>query len=86
MKLSEYLNKLFWSQSELARRAEISLPTVKKAIDGKVITRASALRIVKTVGDAFGTEMRAEDFDGMKVESLTVKKRDTRRKSAKKEG
>ena len=84
MNLQQYLDRLLWSQSELARRTELSLPVIRRAVSGGTITRASALKIVDTIKTELGLErMNASDITGLKVESVTVKKRDTRKKTRK---
>lgn len=83
MKLIDHMNKLIWSQAELSRRAGVSLPTVQNAIRGKVITRASALKILEAVKEATGEKLTIADLEGMKVESVTIAKRNTRRKTKK---
>lgn len=82
-RLETYLNELMWSQSELARRADLSIVTVNRAVHDMPITKASALKIAKVIGDELGEKLTMSDFSGLKVESVTMKKRDTRKKTRK---
>jgi plasmid maintenance system antidote protein VapI len=82
-RLETYLNDLMWSQSELARRADLSIVTVNRAVHDLPITKASALKIAKVIGDELGEKLTAKDFTGLKVESVTMKKRDTRKRTGK---
>ena len=82
-RLETYLNDLIWSQAELARRADVSDATIKRALDGLPITKASALKIVKAIGDEIGERLTIRDFSGLKVEAVTSKKRETRKKRSK---
>jgi plasmid maintenance system antidote protein VapI len=82
-RLETYLNDLIWSQAELARRADVSVVTVRRALGDLPITRSSALKIAKAIGDEIGERLTIRDFSGLKVEAVTSKKRDTRKKSSK---
>src|SRR5690242_8981850 len=81
-RLESYLNDLMWSQAELARRTGMSVVTVNRAVHDMPITKASALKIAKVIGDEIGEKLTLKDFSGLKVEAVTTKKRDTRRKKA----
>jgi len=81
-RLETYLNDLIWSQAELARRADVSVATVKRALDDLPITRETALKMAKAIGDEIGERLTIRDFSGLKVEAITTKKRDTRKRKA----
>lgn len=49
MRLTDYLDRYSWSQSDLAREAGISVQSVKRALDGESITRRNANAIVTAI-------------------------------------
>jgi transcriptional regulator with XRE-family HTH domain len=67
MRLIEYRTMLGWSQSELARRAGISAPTVSKAEEGLPINGRSAGLICKALSQAMGKQIMISDVTGWKV-------------------
>jgi len=84
-RLESYMNELAWSQMELSRKAQISPVTAYRAVHDLPITKASALKIVKAISEEIGEKLTVSDFAGLKVEAVTMKKRDTRRKKAQEE-
>lgn len=79
-RLETYLNDLIWSQAELARRTGLSVVTINRAMHDLPITKASALKIARAIGEELGERLTIRDFTGLKVEAVTMKKRDTRKK------
>lgn len=67
MKLVEYRTMLGWSQSELARRAGISSPTVSKAEEGQTINGRSAGLICKALSEGLGRQIMISDVTGWNV-------------------
>lgn len=75
MKLAAYLDMLCWSQKELARKANISVQVVNRAINGEKVARRSALAIAETIASATGKKMIVSDIEGLEVVALKHRKK-----------
>ena len=56
-----------YSYSELARRADVSEPTVKRAENGDPVQEIKASQIVKALSERLGRTIRIEDIDGLNI-------------------
>ena len=67
MTIEDYRIKLGWSQAELARRANIDVNTLKRAINGLPVFKHTAGAIATALSQGLGYEISYKDLDGVKV-------------------
>ena len=67
MKLIYYLDKLVWSQMDLARHAGISAGTVQRVMKSEPITRRKAHEICAALSEALQSEIVPSDIDEIHV-------------------
>ena len=56
-----------YSYSELARRADVSEPTVRRAENGDPVQAIKASQIVKALSEKLGRTIRVADVDGLNI-------------------
>ena len=56
-----------YSYSELARRADVSEPTVRRAENGDPVQAIKASQIVKALSERLGRTIRVEDVEGLNI-------------------
>jgi len=56
-----------YSYSELARRADVSEPTVRRAENGDPVQAIKASQIAKALSEKLGRTIRIEDIDGINI-------------------
>ena len=74
MRLAEYLDKLSWSQADLAREAGISVSSVARALKGDPISRRNANAIVKALGTGTHHAVTLAEVKGLHITELKRKK------------
>jgi len=84
MRLLDCLDRLAWSQAELARRAGIATITVHRALNGKVLTRAMAVKIVNAVSEGLGEKIEPGDIEDLKIEPVVTRIEVVKKKRARK--
>ncbi|MBV8801898.1 MAG: XRE family transcriptional regulator [Gammaproteobacteria bacterium] len=72
MKLEDYLNKLSWSQTDLARNADIAVITATHALEGKTVKRFVATKIASALSEALGRKVEVSEIDGLKISPLRI--------------
>lgn len=56
-----------YSYSELARRANVSEPTVRRAESGEPVQELKAAQIVRALSEKLGRTIRIEDVEGLTI-------------------
>jgi transcriptional regulator with XRE-family HTH domain len=56
-----------YSYSELARRADVSEPTVRRAENGDPVQAIKASQIVRALSEKLGRTIRVADVDGINI-------------------
>ncbi len=72
MKLEEYLDKLVWTQTDLAKNAGIAVVTVTNALEGKSVKRYIAVKIASALSSALGVKVEVHDIEGLSVTPLRM--------------
>ncbi len=67
MTIEEYRLQLGWSLAELARKADIDVGTLKRAINGQQIYKHTASAIANTLSQGLGYKITYQDLDGVNV-------------------
>lgn len=67
MRLGDLINKLSWSQADLARNAGVSTTTVRRVLLGQSISRRNAQAICKALGDALELRLESTDINEMHI-------------------
>ncbi len=67
MTIEEYRIQLGWSLAELARRANIDVNTLKRAIAGETIFKHTAGGIASAISQGIGQRNSYQDLDGVNV-------------------
>ena len=67
MTIEDYRIKLGWSQAELARRANIDINTLKRAIHGEQVFKHTAGAISTALSRGLGQDITYHDLDGVNV-------------------
>jgi transcriptional regulator with XRE-family HTH domain len=67
MTIEDYRIKLGWSQAELARRANIDINTLKRAINGDQVFKHTAGAIATALSHGLGQEITYRDLQGVNV-------------------
>jgi transcriptional regulator with XRE-family HTH domain len=67
MTIEDYRIRLGWSQAELARRANIDVNTLKRAISGQPVFKHTAGAIATALSQGIGHEITYKDLDGVNV-------------------
>ncbi len=67
MTIEDYRTQLGWSLAELARRADIDVNTLKRAIDGVPVRKEKAGAIANAISKGLGTTITYKDLDGVQV-------------------
>lgn len=81
--LGEYLDQLSWSQTDLAREAEISVTVVRRVLAGQPISRRNAKRIVQTLDQQFhalgesNEHMTLASIENIRISALHRKRQDS---------
>jgi plasmid maintenance system antidote protein VapI len=65
--LDEWLAPLGWDAGKLAREADISYNTARKAIDGDAVTARTARAIAAAIGEATGQIVNVGDIRGLVI-------------------
>ena len=65
--LKQYRLEAGYSYAELARRANVSEPTVKRAEDGDPVQEVKAAMIAKALSEALGKTITIDDLDGLNI-------------------
>jgi hypothetical protein len=65
MTLEEYRVRLGWSRARFAREAEIDTGTLRDAIAGNKIYKATAGKIAKALTRALGYDVTIEQIEGL---------------------
>ena len=74
MRLAEYLDKLSWSQADLAREAGVSVSSVARALKGDPVARRNANAIVKALGNGTHKQVTLAEVKGLHITELKRKK------------
>jgi transcriptional regulator with XRE-family HTH domain len=75
MRLGDLLNKLAWSQADLARNAGISSTTVRRVLLGQPISRRNAQAICDALGVALRLPLETTDINEMHISDYQRKER-----------
>jgi transcriptional regulator with XRE-family HTH domain len=67
MTIEDYRIKLGWSQAELARRANIDINTLKRAVNGEQVFKHTAGAIATALSRGLGQDITYHDLDGVIV-------------------
>ena len=67
MTIEDYRIRLGWSQAELARKADIDINTLKRAISGQSIYKHTAGAIASALSQGLGYEITYKDLDRVNV-------------------
>ena len=67
MTIEDYRIRLGWSQAELARKADIDINTLRRAISGKSIYKHTAGAIASALGQGLGIQLTYKDLDEVNV-------------------
>jgi transcriptional regulator with XRE-family HTH domain len=67
MTIEEYRIQLGWSLAELARRANIDVNTLKRAIAGETIFKHTAGAIASALSQGLGQRITYQDLEGVNV-------------------
>ena len=65
--LKQYRLDAGYSYAELARRANVSEPTVKRAENGEPVQEVKAAQIAKALSEKLGRTIRIEDIEGLTI-------------------
>ena len=65
MTIEDYRVRLGWSKAKLAREAEIDTGTLRDAIAGNRIYKATAGKIANALSKALGTQITINDIEGL---------------------
>jgi predicted DNA-binding protein (UPF0251 family) len=75
MRLSDYLDRLCWSQADAARKAEVSTQSISRALAGAKVSRKTANALVEAIGAGMGRKLLLSDIEGLNVVTLRRRKR-----------
>jgi len=75
VRLGDLLNKLGWSQAELARQAGVSAATVRHVLLGDSVRRGSSKKICDALGTALKLPLEPSDINEMKISDFQRKER-----------
>ncbi len=75
MRLADYLDTLSWSQTDLAREAEISPSTVARALKAKTILRSNAKAICLALGKGLKRPIALSDVNELHITGLSRPKK-----------
>ena len=67
MTIEEYRLQLGWSLAELARKADLDVGTLKRAINGQQIYKHTASSIANALSQGLGYKINYQDLDGVNV-------------------
>lgn len=67
MTIEDYRIQLGWSQAELARKADLDISTLKRAINGQQIYKHTAGAIAAALSQGLGYQITYKDLDGINV-------------------
>ncbi|MGH2497908.1 MAG: helix-turn-helix domain-containing protein [Ktedonobacteraceae bacterium] len=67
MNIEDYRIKLGWSQAELARRANIDINTLKRAINGERVFKHTVGAIATALSRGLGQDINYHDLDDVNV-------------------
>ena len=67
MTIEDYRIRLGWSQAELARKADIDINTLRRALSGQPIYKHTAGAIASALSQGLGFQITYKDLDGVKV-------------------
>lgn len=67
MTIEEYRVQLGWSLAEFARKADIDVGTLKRAINGQSIYKHTAGAIANALSQGLGYKITYQDLDGVNV-------------------
>jgi transcriptional regulator with XRE-family HTH domain len=67
MTIEDYRIRLGWSQAELARKADIDINTLRRAISGQPIYKHTAGAIASALSQGLGYQITYKDLDGVNV-------------------
>lgn len=67
MTIEDYRIQLGWSQAELARKADIDINTLKRAINGEQVFKHTAGAIAAALSRGLGQRLTYQDLDGINV-------------------
>jgi transcriptional regulator with XRE-family HTH domain len=72
MPIIPYLDKLGWSMSDLAQKAEIDLQTVSRMNRGESVRRHTVARVAKVLSEALKEDITVERLwrEGVRVKGL----------------
>lgn len=74
MRLADYLDTLAWSQTDLAKEAEISTSTVRRIMHSQAISRKSAQAVCSALAKGLKRPIVPADVTELHTTSLTRKK------------
>ena len=74
MRLAEYLDKLSWSQADLAREANISVSSVARALKGQPVSRRNANAMITALGKGTHHQVTLSEVKGLHIAELRRKK------------
>jgi transcriptional regulator with XRE-family HTH domain len=67
MTIEDYRIQLGWSQAELARKADIDINTLKRAINGQQVYKHTAGAIATALSQGLGRQITYKDLDGINL-------------------
>jgi len=67
MTIEDYRIQLGWSLAELARRANIDVNTLKRAISGVPVYKRIAGSIARALSEGLGYQITYKDLDGVQT-------------------
>lgn len=67
MTIEDYRTQLGWSLAELARRADIDVNTVKRAIEGTPVRKEKAGAIANAISKGLGRTITYKDLEGVQT-------------------
>jgi DNA-binding Xre family transcriptional regulator len=73
MRLADYLDTLSWSQSDLAKQADISTSTVRRAMKAQTISRRNANAICVALSQGLKRRIALADVNELHISGLTKK-------------
>jgi hypothetical protein len=73
MRLADYLDTLSWSQSDLAKQADISTSTVRRAMKAETISRRNANAICVAISRGLKRPIALADVNELHISGLTKK-------------
>jgi transcriptional regulator with XRE-family HTH domain len=65
MTLEDYRIECGWSKSEMCRQASMDFNTLRKALNGEVVSINTAHKLVRAVSKALGRPIRIQDVEGL---------------------